>query len=214
MSTTKSPLRIRLLRKPAFDKLTFAQQRVALAKDVLVRIKAKRITPKRGDLIDHHLMSSGGDWRALSAPALQRTINRHRGCLVCAKGALLTAWIGNFDSFAGTSLGDLNHMALDQGFPAGLRNAFSPRLLAAIEEAFEQQAYDWDVLHLSRDERLALYATFPRGDDHSAYSRTDMVKPAALKSSRKRLITILTNLIKHEGDLVARGEDGTVHTFN
>ncbi len=209
MSSTKSPLRrpFKLLRKRAFAKLTLRQKRVAIARDLLARLYTKRITAATLTIVT---LSELGARDTNTGPEVQQLFNkRKRPCSVCAKGALLASWIGSFDSVDGAALSRAVSYSgsTQQTFPPALLEVFGPRLMSALEEAFEGQRFDWNVQRaslpfssapLTWEEASALKDTFWR----------------AYVDVNDRLEAIYRNLVRHRGKLVVEDSAGVKLVFD
>lgn len=132
---------IKLISKTAFKRLSKASQRVAIARDVLLRIKHKLIKPDNGNLIgniDTILIN------AETSKEVQKALNSQT-CAVCAKGSLMVAWVGAFNDHNASALWNFDQtLNRTEDCPTGLLNLFGKRLLAAIETAFEGKHYGWN----------------------------------------------------------------------
>ncbi len=182
-----------LLDKAAFDKLSRHEKRVALSKDLLLRVEEKRIVAYRGKIVRLLTMDIFGSEDNVRT---QEIINNpSQPCEACAKGGLLLAWIGNFDSFNAKALFNVNHNGVAAGFPAELVEIFGSRLLCALEVAFEQDWFPWTKGHVTLDEISELQFAF--------VSVTEL-----------RLALIYQNLIDNQGRLVIKTKDGTDLVFD
>ena len=157
-----------------WDDMTPAERRVALAKDVIKQIHAKKIEVRAGwgfvapkydawgsfyDLpndIEHEEVISKDDVNVMK-----------KDCYVCAMGAL---FLSRVDKFNKITWGDLNCKKPDHdSIVKALRGSFSRRQLVMIENAFER--YDGDGCEF--------------GD--------------ALDDEDDRLLAIMQNIVDHDG---------------
>lgn len=148
--------KLRLLSREAFDTMTVRDQRVAMAKDVIQRIRLGLLKPR-----GNHVLSNKGLGYVDSAEATQRLLNVSP-CEVCARGALLAACVGTFDSFDGMALrvASYDPCSLTSRFPQIVIDTFSPRMLAALEAAFEGKHFSWHEGHIISQEARDLRAAF------------------------------------------------------
>jgi hypothetical protein len=124
------------LDKEEFEKLSRAEQRVAIAQDVITRDKAGLF----GTADDLNFRStflyekSLGEFIASNA----KDFFNSKKCHVCAKGALVCAWVGNFNSYTAH---DISNFSLcienPKKYPEQLFEIFGRELLDLIEKAFE-----------------------------------------------------------------------------
>lgn len=189
---TKKSYSLKLLDKAAFDKLTLHEKRVTLANDVLLRIRLRKIRPLMGNIIS---LDFRNKTIGVGASETQRLVNKKK-CEGCAKGALLFAWIGNFDSFGGTAFGRIDNHSLSWGFPDELKEVFGKRLLSAIEVAFEKSFFSWSQLDSLVGEMVnetnALRKAFP------------------IRNVSRRMTAIFKNIVKNNGRLVVPWEGGEI----
>lgn len=200
--------RLVLLKKHAFDKLTKHQKRVAIARDLLLRLRLKRIKASPGSVMRLNRVnivetSAYLSRVATSASDVQAILNAPQECPVCARGALLATWVGNFDSFDGDALHRVDHCSVSRGFPTDLVETFGPKLMAGLEMAFErpldgdpQHIYAWDRLYVSVENYAALKQAFPQNDVD------------------KRLKAIYSNVVRHRGKLVVKDATGQKLIFD
>lgn len=176
----------------AFNSLSRAQQRVAIAKDVLARMDASLLIAGAGSTLND-------DTRDLlreqpNSAAVRKAINAH-SCTACAKGAMLLSWIGTLNSVEPKDAAEAMAGALDDSFPAPMVALFGHHLLNAIEVAYEQDT-SYAFRAATFDEARALVDAF-----------SEHLRPMRLRQ-------IMENLIANDGDLmVSGGPDGT-YRFN
>lgn len=127
---------------------TKAQQRVAIAKDVLLQINLKKYTPSTGTYV---ATNDGNDGHTMNQGALR---DKHApACTVCAKGALCLSAIRKFNSYGGTAgkLGD------DEGVMKVLKRFFGHRQTELIEAAFEEWGDEGQAAQNYRDKNNLFY---------------------------------------------------------
>lgn len=163
--------------KTKFDKMTAAEKRVAIAKDVIKHVKSKRFKIEHGQYYD-----------ILTPTVSQKEINtKGFTCSVCAAAAAVMAGIGLFnDDTLKRSL-----FAIDSGkevLRVGNR-WFSHKQLALIEAAFE-------------DESLQLLRQL---SDSIVETESSKLRTAAWRESfptnqeDKNVIAIFQNIIDNNG---------------
>lgn len=184
------------LPKATFDTMTIPQKRVAIARDLLERLDTERIKANWGKVIlaaDIGL----GQYAHVSAARVQAILNDPpEPCYACAKGALLATWVGLFDSVDSRTLNAYSTFSVNDGYPEELVATFGTRLMAALEIAFEGEAFSWNRRVLEEPEYRALETAFPMEDN-----------------VQQRLKAIYENVIAHEGALVITTAAGVTHTF-
>jgi hypothetical protein len=126
-----------MIDKTTFDNLSIIEKRKAIAKDVIARLKSKNLVPINGELVIMTLSSI--------TDSLQTQINNNK-CKVCAKGALICSWIGNFNRYEDLSKFDydLNNRS---NYPAELLEIFGRDMLDRMEAAFEGEVFAWCYYH-------------------------------------------------------------------
>ena len=174
--------------KKEFSKLTKAEKRVAVAKDVLARIKTKNITPVSGTFFCSKTQPEGSIKNEL----------KNNKCGACAKGSLFLSFIGftnkfNFNDFdiKTSSFGDYiddkfkyfvtRGEELNSDEMKRLSVLFSRKQLSVIETAYEGSVYYWNEEITNKEENacMAFY------DKHN--------------STTERLTAICNNIIKNKG---------------
>lgn len=174
--------RIPLMDKVEFDKLSKYEKRVLIAKDILERIKLALINPRMG----HVIRKDAFTWCS-TASAVQDKFNNET-CHVCARGALLASWIGNFDSFTTKDIMKVEHCSTSKGFPLKLVRIFGLQLMRAIEYGFEQSY----LFENAQDGWIKL------SDEHAEAILNTFKGHVEL-----RFETIFQNIIDNKGVLVA-----------
>lgn len=118
--------------KDQFNKLTKAEKRVWIAKDVIARLDSRQISPRGGAFWSNDFLFKN------KSDNIQFAVTRTRQpCEVCAKGGLFVTWAANFNSFKfSDGFNDIN-------LPPEILNLFGKNQLTLIEIAFEARWYDW-----------------------------------------------------------------------
>lgn len=143
----------------AFNKLTRAQKRVAICQDVIERIEAENFEEHEGQIIQGEVL-----WDK-SVP-LKEAINENK-CEVCARGAILCSWIGNFNrvkwdeiqSMFSTASTGIEETYTSKNFPPQILKVFGQRMLDRIEAAFENSTFPW---HYNRKETAEYAEAFKK----------------------------------------------------
>jgi hypothetical protein len=128
----------RPLSKARFDKLTVYQQRVAIMKDIILRIDLSILIPFRGSFIHDDELP-----HATTSTDLQCEFNKVRNCEACAKGALAMAWIGNFNKYMVEDFGLDGRQDTGEKGTKELVACFGRDLFDAIEIGFEGWVAEW-----------------------------------------------------------------------
>lgn len=126
-----------------FNKLSNAEKRVVIAKDVIYRVESKRLGPAKASLFNDHLVEASFEPNPYLD--LQDLLNReNNGCAGCAKGALVCSWIGNFNHY---KYDDIHRMSSDlrtaASYPVELKEIFGRKMLDLMEINFEGRTYPW-----------------------------------------------------------------------
>ena len=164
-----------------FDTLTTMQKRVAIAKDVLWRVNNEFIAPQQGNFF-------------IAEEGNKDYINQNT-CQCCAKGAIMCAFIGNFNKY---SVLDYD-FDLVGSYPRELLDVFSIEMFEAIESAFEVLNDSYGSWNTTKNSvRDSLNDTF--------YSYSGILDRSV--NATQRLILIMQNIIDNHGKIVCK--DGTV----
>lgn len=123
-----------MISKQKFDKLSKAQKRIEICRDVLKRIKAHKIRPSRGYLIENKPVYRFND--ADSQTQAFNFVNLNT-CKVCAKGALMCSWVGNFKGYSCENISQFQYELDRSLYPQELLAIFGREMLDNIEAAFE-----------------------------------------------------------------------------
>lgn len=163
------------MKKETFNKKTKAQQRVIIAKDVLLRINDDKIIPTQGRFCKLPAKIAEDN-----SASLQDFMNKNKKhCYACGKGSLFMSFVGIKNEFTrGDIYGGEN---INSSAMIALSKIFTPQQLALIETAFEKVYYYWNV------------------------GLTVTQKTKAIEFGKKfkypsgRLIAIMKNIIKNKG---------------
>lgn len=164
-----------------FNGLTKAEKRVAIAKDVLAQIKAGRYQPAHC-----YSLISNGD----SNESFQKQFNDVE-CRCCADGALLLSMVKYKNVF---TIGDLNGLRGSSTIWRSLAKVFTPRQLFFIECAYEQRRSSEFYAAIVATDSLNFRPTEKDWDIVNQVSRY------YLGSSTDRLINIMKNIVKNNGE--------------
>lgn len=130
-----------LLNEVEFNKLSLNEKRIAIAKDVIIRINNSNFFEERGQILK-------GEVIRFCDIDPKDAINT-KECNVCARGALLCSWIGNFNNMKWNDLMNFNSSTSTDttysstAFPSQLLEVFDQVMLDNIEAAFENCTFDW-----------------------------------------------------------------------
>ena len=183
--------------KVSIEKMSKNEARVAIAKDVIAQIRAKKYKAKNRTYVDFKPKTGikkkefFTEKDVETGKDLQDVIKtRMESCQVCAKGALFVSAIRKFDNFAVedgmlyNSLyesGGASCYANNDDFLDHLRDYFDYDQLELMEYAFEGdcgQVDDYD----QEERALAFYHSFKKAED--------------------RLVAIMKNVIKNNGEFI------------
>jgi hypothetical protein len=127
-----------LINKVDFDKLSVNEQRMAICRDVIMRLHTSKIVPNQG-------LFFGNRWEVTRDATLsvQEAINAN-SCAVCAKGALFCSWVGNFNNVDRLEFKSVSESTttLNSIVPE-LIAIFGRQMVDDIEAAFEGEVYSW-----------------------------------------------------------------------
>ncbi len=143
-----------LLDAKTFAALSKEEKIVAICRDVIYRMDSGLIEPHNGDFFRNKFFLNDTD----GTP--QTEINT-KECEVCAKGALMCSWVGNFNNYDWDAFYSFNERMLRQEYPRELTIIFGETMLDNIEAAFEGNAYSW---HINIEEALRYVGKFEKGD--------------------------------------------------
>jgi hypothetical protein len=172
----------KLMTQEEFNKLSINEKRVAIAKDVIIRINNGNFIEARGHIFQGEIE----DYKYSDKLDPKTAINTKK-CEVCARGALLCSWIGNFNNVDWTALdkigGGFGKSYNSEHFPPQLLEVFDKVMLDNIEAAFESSSYDW---HYDTTKTIAYECAFEREIDGEVVGAP--------------IIELMEWIIKHEGE--------------
>lgn len=131
-----------IIDKETFDAFSQAEKRKAIAADVIERINNDLLVGASGALFETL------EWEDESI-SVKDFLNETK-CSVCAKGALVCSWIGNFNKYdwdfmGGFRCSDAEPVA--NYYPKELIEIFGAETLDLMEAAFEGSLYSWCCFH-------------------------------------------------------------------
>lgn len=135
-----------------FEQLTKAEQRVVIAKDLLVRLKAKKFIAQQGTYLRATLtlkeQSNDG--------AEVRDVLKNNLCRGCQIGGMFLCAVDRHNKLRLTDIGGF--LGDDAPMRSYLRRWFSKKQLEEVEDAFEGYGdyFDWEVA--DADERMTQIA--------------------------------------------------------
>lgn len=166
--------------------MTKADARVAICKDVLAAIKAKKIVAQAGT---YCLMEFGDAVTPDTRTSLRDLIPKMKRCDVCAIGAIFTAFVSRENKFDVTAepsdFGGAYVSIGDERMIDKLRGYFGAKELRTIEAAFEGGTSLGHLNLVGRDTELKCAEFFERHPD-----------------DEQRLQAICRNIIRHEGEFI------------
>lgn len=178
-----------LINKEEFDKLTREQKIMAICQNVIDRLIQNNLLANSGSFVKYN----GESKIAINKDVInQADANKHDGeiCAVCAKGAILCTWVGNFNQFDDIPEvrdGFDDYIGFDwSGETPELLGIFGLEMLDMIEIAFElDDNLDW-VQTVSGDDAEVLIEYFDTGEYHGI-------------AEKHRLIAIMQHIIDNNG---------------
>jgi hypothetical protein len=171
-----------LLKPIEFDRLSLNEKRVAIAKDVITRINNSNLIEIRGQIIGNYI-----ELPMIDDP--RDEINEET-CEVCARGAVLCSWIGNFNNVGWEELNKIGEASCANNdnsstvFPTALLDVFDRVMLDNIEAAFEASVYDW---HYDEVETQKYVDAFARENEYG-------------NAEYASIIELMEWIIKNEGE--------------
>lgn len=120
---------IKLINKKAFDRMKPARQRVALAKDVVMRLRMNRIIPMQGVFVKLEDQDLNDDLRGDEDA---KKIVTENVCEVCAKGSIILAWAANFNKLR------IDEVLNTGGYLEELSGIFPDEMWDQMETEFEE----------------------------------------------------------------------------
>jgi hypothetical protein len=174
-------------RNKAFEKLSPAKKRVAIAKDVLAQLKTKKFIAQSGTYVDTDVILTKADLKRDASLVLDKAPS----CTVCGIGGLFVSAVCQADkapvSQFGYNSGDegADFQVDGQSAYNYLEQFFDSQTLVNIESAFEQESFsrwtDTETFHGSTDAK------------RFAYNESD---------DNTRLRLIMENIVKNRGEFI------------
>jgi hypothetical protein len=168
-------------------KLTKTEMRVAIAKDVIAQIKAKKYNPTQGTWVDDENQSYE-QWLYDNARDCKVDVrdytNNIKKCNVCALGSLFVSAVNKYNNVYGTywslSSGEVFNTNETRNYNPLLRY-FTIKQIRLIEYTFEggMGAVCFDDDHPMVNKAYAFYSRYP--------------------DSKDRLLAIMKNIVKNNG---------------
>ena len=166
-------------------RLTSAQKRITIARDVIEQLLSGTINPIQGCFIGESLENLIEN--SENKDSLQKLFKKQSKCSVCAKGSIFVSWAMKFNKL---NVLDFNNIGFDGSRlfeNKEIASAFPRKLLTEIEVLFEGECaitYDWNrgVFTYFEEESLNL--------KHRELS----------KNSKYRLIEIMGMIIDNFGE--------------
>jgi hypothetical protein len=169
-------------------KLTKAEMRIAIAKDVIAQIKAKKYNPMQGCWVDQVGGQDYDDWLFANPENCKVDVQVYtksiKKCNVCALGSLFVSAVNKYNNVYGT----FNTVSTNEVFDTSETNNRSPLLryftlnqIRLIEATFEggMGAVYFDYDHPMVNKSRAFYSRYP--------------------NSKDRLLAIMKNIVKNNG---------------
>lgn len=157
-------------------KMTKAEVRVCIAKDVLAQVKAKRFTARPGLYVSglglYSDLPRDEDGYLTQSPINVQAVLKDRDCHVCALGALFVSSVDRFNAceLPASDMTTMHRETLEKY----LGNVFSRKQMNAIEAAFEGSSNSYPKVYNS-----AFYQAYP--------------------DSTARLVAIMKNIVRNGG---------------
>lgn len=162
----------------AFEAMSPAEKRVAIARDAIERIKLGNVNPNRGYLLRNviHFIETSKD---------MKTIVNEESCTVCAKGGLFVSYVGRVNNFNTCDLDDDSECKTSRPMKK-LLELFTREQLDGIEVAFEEQSYSWTIT----------------GHREFINNCRSYQLNCKISSSYDAMLSICKNIIKNKGEFV------------
>ena len=138
-----APKTLQTISRSAFNKLPVLKRRVLIAEDVLDQLAMKKITPKRGVLIEVANVDKPDqeDFHGVKYnESVKCTLDNAKSCHVCAKGAVITALTKKFNHAKGTDLEEIYQGWYSEKDELDTHLIFGEDLWSEIEAQFEGDA--------------------------------------------------------------------------
>lgn len=180
------------MKKSTFDKLPKAKQRVVIAKDVIKRMKERKLKPRT-----QVFCSIPDTFQKKKTFSLKTYFNTSkRACEACAKGGLFMSFVGINNVFKNTDdiSVDLSNQAMKS-----LAKIFPKKQLAMIEVAFERNNFSYNNLaKLSEHEKDKCVQFYDSIKNTEKEWQKDYFTRMRIKDKRC-LTAIMNNIIINKG---------------
>jgi len=180
-------------------KLTKAQMRVAVAKDVIAQLKSKKLIAKAGTYCDLHT--------AIMPEDRDRQVNevlKNKTCSVCALGGIFVAQVNRFNDLKVCDVPNLRYRfdngsygentLYDDQIRGYIRKVFTPIQMSLIETAFEGRVILDDALDGSE--------SYYEGSSKFQQAEGMYFDGGRNISDKERMILIMQNIIDNEGTFI------------
>lgn len=205
MASKKKVVGRKVVKAKKAVKLTKAEMRVAVCKDVLARIKAKKVNIAHGVYVE----LPRGTWGDVFNKAklkdgescdLQKLLPKVGKCNVCAKGALFLSAVDKYDqcevrnvqnphSCWGDGMGEVNGVALETS-----DRLYEPQMSPTLTRLFSQEQLD-----LIED---AFECAHVRVNAGAPFCREAAEWGRQFDRGEPRMVAIMKNVIAHKGTFV------------
>lgn len=169
-----------LKRKKSFSQLSAEEKRIAIAKDVIARIKVSQFKPIRGWIwkFSDKQMRETNPLKPLHEIVLEK-----QNCSVCAKGALFMSCVGFTNNMLFDDVRDRQSQFDDEKQQKSITKVFSKTQLEMIETSYEKKYFGWNYTLLNKQKEQEKCIAFGKkfGND------------------KDRMIGICKNIIKNNG---------------
>ena len=157
-----------------------SEKRIAIAKDVIKLIKAKKITVQT----EHYFIARTKS--SYIGKQLKEVLPKIKTCQVCALGGLFYSYVMKYNNYeiAGSGIGSVN--VRDGNMRRLLEDIFTLKQLTLIECAFEKADINHQCSLVDCTITIMIKAIHYRGKNN-------------LKTDKDALIHIMQNIIKNKG---------------
>jgi hypothetical protein len=165
-----------------------AEMRVAIAKDVIAQIKAKKYNPMQGTWVEQVGGDNYNDWLFHNARNCEVDVrdytNNIKKCNVCALGSLFVSAVNKYNNVYGTYWSVSTNEVFDTSETnnrSPLLRYFTIKQIRLIEHTFEggMGAVCFDNDHPMLNKSYAFYSQYP--------------------DSKDRLLAIMKNIVENKG---------------
>lgn len=186
--------------KDEFKRMTAAQKRVAIAKDVIAQINCEAYKPAAGVYVSlapsDEAKNEGKSIQDLwNKPTDQMLDEGMLQCTVCAKGAMFMSHIRKDSSSC--KVGQAQDGQHEPNIEERLTDVFSEKQLDLIEAAFEESGSYYGDNH-------APSAYDDETDSYTGRAHKAEVFGSRYSSDQSRLIGIMNNIIKNDGTFIPK----------